>query len=305
MPEVTEQPAKPVRSLTKFYVAVGVVIALGLFGFWFWRTWTVWWFDADEAQRRQAEAAARLGVPVEKSVDLGDGVYLDLVLIPAGRFQMGSPEGAPDKSGMIDDEKLHWASISHPFYIGKHEVTQEVWEKVMGTNPSTFKGARNPVGGVSWNDCQALLGRLNGLGKERGRFRLPTEAEWEWACRAGSRTRFCFGDADELLPDYAWFGANSCGTPHPVGSRKPNAWGVHDMHGNLMEWCGDWYQEDCSLGSPKRDPSGPASGSRRVLRGYTWEGIPGSCRSSRRDRTTPETKSDSSGVRVVLSLTGG
>jgi len=194
MPEAPDQPAKHGRSLVGFYVAVLVVIALGLFGGWFWKTWTVWWFDADEARRLQAEAAAKVGMPVEKSVDLGDGVVMELVLIPAGRFKMGSSTG---------DELLHWVRITKPFYVGKHEVTQEVWEKVMGANPSNFKGAKNPVEQVSWDDSQEFLKKLNGLGKEQGQFRLPTEAEWEWACRAGARTRFCFGDADKALADYA------------------------------------------------------------------------------------------------------
>ena len=282
MSELTGQPvAKPGRSLIGFYVALGVVVALALFGGWFWRTWTVWWFDADEAKRRQAEAAARLGVPVEKSVDLGGGIKLELVLVPAGRFKMGSPT---DEKGRDDNETLHWVAITRPFYIGKYKMTQEQWEKVMGANPSNFKGAKNPVENVSWDGCQGFLKKLNGMGVEEGQFRLPTEAQWEWACRAGTRTRFCSGDADESLPDYAWFDANSGNTTHPVGEKKPNAWGLFDMHGNTWEWCGDWYGESGGGWVPQHDPAGPATGSDRVLRGGSWNHSPGRCRSAFRHR---------------------
>jgi len=294
-------PAQPGRSLTGFYVAVCVVIALGLFGAWFWQAWTVWWFDADEARRRQVEAAARLGVPVEKVVDLGDGVKLELVLVPGGRFRMGSPAKEKDREG---NEAQHWVVITRPFYVGKYEVTQEVWEKVMGANPSMFKAAKNPVEMVTWEDCQEFLKKLNGLGKEQGQFRLPTEAEWEWACRAGTRTRFCFGDADGVLADYAWFDANSGGTTHPVGTKKPNAWGLFDMHGNVWEWCGDWYGEDYYAKSPRYDPTGPATGSERALRGGAWIIFPAYCRSSDRGGSTPANWVHNLGFRVVVVPAG-
>jgi len=297
-PAVNPQPG---RSLTGFYVAVCVVVALGLFGGWFWKTWYVWWFDAEEARRRQVEAATRLGVPVEKAVDLGDGVKLELVLVPAGRFRMGSPA---KEAWRGDDEKQHWVMITRSFYIGKHEVTQEQWQKVMGTNPSSFKGAKNPVEQVSWDDCQEFLKELDGLGKEQGQFRLPTEAEWEWACRAGTRTRFCSGDADEALADYAWFDANAGNSTHPVGTRKPNAWGLCDMHGNVWEWCGDWYGESGGGWAPQQDPAGPASGSLRVLRGGSGGDPPLVCRSAVRIRGTPAGRGDVFGFRVVAVPAG-
>jgi len=265
------EPPKPGRSLTGFYVAVGIVVVLGLFGAWFWRTYTVWWFDADEAKRRQAAAAQQLSLPVEKSVDLGDGVSLDLVLIPAGRFRMGSPPEEKDRS---KDEMQHWVTITRPFYLGKCEVTQEQWQKVAGSNPSWFKSTVNPVERVSWDDCQEFLKKLNYLGKTKGQFRLPTEAEWEWACRAGTRGRFCFGDADETLVDYAWYEANSENTSHSVGAKKPNAWSLFDMHGNVWEWCEDWHEQGYYAQSPKCDPPGPATGSLRVVRGGCWGNRP-------------------------------
>jgi len=323
---------KPTRSLTGFYVALCVVVALGLFGFWFWKTWTVWWFDADEAKRRQAQAAARLGLPVETAVDLGGGVKLELVLVPAGRFRMGSPVEEKDREA---DEKQHWVMISRPFYFGKYEVTQEQWEKVMGANPSVFKAAKSPVENFSWDDFQEFLKKLNALcpcpfspapavgaglkpapttdeAGARPRFRLPTEAEWEWACRAGTRTRFCSGDADESLADCAWLDANSGGTTHPVGEKKPNAWGLFDMHGNVWEWCADWYGEYAGGRMPVQDPDGPATGPSRVLRGGSWCLNPGNCRAAVRRRSSPVIRGGifsplrvgSVGFRVVMVSAG-
>jgi formylglycine-generating enzyme required for sulfatase activity len=314
MPEVIDQlvSAKPARKLAVFYVAVCVVIALGLLGGWFWNTWAVWWFDADEARSRQAAAAARLSLPVHEVVDLGDDVNLELILIPAGQFLMGSPAKEKDREGNVAQ---HRVMITRPFYIGKYEVTQEQWEKVMGMNPSYFKGGKNPVECVNWDDCQRFLKRLNDLGKEKGRFRLPTEAEWEWACRAGTRTRFCFGDEEGPLGDYAWYDANS-GEPtppgdypwysahpgcitHPVGSKEPNAWGLYDCLGNVQEWCEDWYAEDYYAKSPRYDPAGPESGRFRVLRGGSWRYGAECCRSEYRSYSGPDHDGAFIGFRVV------
>jgi formylglycine-generating enzyme required for sulfatase activity len=329
--DAAEQPAVTKgRSLTGFYVAICAVIVLGLFGGWFWKTWTVWWFDADEAKRRQAQAAARLGVSVEMEVDLGAGVKMELVLVPAGRFRMGSPAKEKDRE---DAEKQHWVTISRPFYMGKYEVTQEQWEKVMGERRGGFEtrpyNPKNPVENVSWDDCRAFIEKLNALshpiplpkgegaspnpsptGRGAGvRVRLPTEAEWEWACRAGTRARFCSGDADDALADYAWFDANSGSTTHPVGEKKPNAWGLHDLHGNVWEWCADWYDSSYGLQSTAyslhTDPAGPVTGSFRVLRGGSWYGNPRYCRSANRGRDDPVTRvSCYFGLRVVVVPAG-
>jgi len=246
------------RSLTGFYVVICILLALTLLGTWIWTLIPKWPFDAEEARRRQIEASERLRLPVETAVDLGDGVVIELVLIPAGSFKMGSPV---TEAGRWGDEEgpVHRVRITRPFYMGKHEVTQEVWEKVMGANPSEFKGAKNPVECVSWDDCQDFLKKLNASGKAQGTFRLPTEAEWEYACRAGTKSRFCSGDADAGLADYAWYDGNSGRTTHPVGTRKPNAWGLFDCHGNVWEWCADWYEEDYYRKSPRDDPTGPAA----------------------------------------------
>ena len=169
--------------------------------------------------------------PKELAVDLGGGVKLDLVLIPAGSFTMGD-----------DNETAHKVRITKPFYLGKYEVTQEQWKAVMGSNPSHFNGPKNPVEQVSWDDCQQFLVKLNTKSSGPGsKFVLPTEAQWEYACGAGSTSKFCFGDDEKQLGEYAWYDANSGDKTHPVGEKKPNAFGLHDMHGNVGEWCQDWY----------------------------------------------------------------
>ena len=141
----------------------------------------------------------------------------------------------------------------------------------MGNNPSDFKGPKNPVEQVLWDDCQQFLGKLNAKSAAgAGKFQLPTEAQWEYACRAGSKTRYCFGDDEKQLGEYAWYGKNSDGKTHPVGEKKPNAWGLYDMHGNVWEWCQDWWKDGYYKESPVDDPTGPLKGSYRVLRGGSW-----------------------------------
>ncbi|MFW6106656.1 MAG: SUMF1/EgtB/PvdO family nonheme iron enzyme, partial [bacterium] len=199
-----------------------------------------WPFNVEEARRRQEETAAVLVVPVEKTVKLGGGVTMDLVLIPAGEFMMGSPRAEDER---YDNETQHEVRITKPFYMSKTEVTQEQWERMMGENPADFKGAKNPVDSVSWNDCRDFAKKLSEQ-VDSLTFSLPTEAEWEYACRAGSTTKYCFGDSDRELGNYAWYRPNSDGKTHPVGQKKPNAFGLYDMHGNLWEWCQDRYGAD-------------------------------------------------------------
>jgi formylglycine-generating enzyme required for sulfatase activity len=180
--------------------------------------------------------------------------------VPAGTFLMGSAREQP----------VHLVTLTRPFHLGRVPVTQGQWEAAMGTNPSQFRGPELPVEQVSWDDCQAFIRRLNATSK--GTFRLPTEAEWEYACRAGSTGRFCFGDDEAQLGEYAWTSANSGGQPRPVGTKKPNAWALHDMHGNVWEWCQDWW-DDYAAG-PVTDPQGAPSGfmGARVFRGGCWRG---------------------------------
>ena len=154
-----------------------------------------------------------------------------------------------------------------------YEVTQEQYERVMGKNPSRFKGPQLPVERVSWKAAVSFCTKLSAFPEEQaaGRtYRLPTEAEWEYACRAGSTTDFCFGDAEWGLDDYAWYEDNSDHRTHPVGQKRPNAWGLYDMHGNVWEWCADWHDEAYYEASPVDDPQGPATGVDRVGRGGSW-----------------------------------
>jgi len=237
------------------------------------------------------------------TADLGGGMKMELVYVPAGSFQMGSPDS---EQGRNDSEgPVHTVELDG-FWMAKYEVTQEQYEAVMGKNPSNFKGAKNPVEMVSWNDaadfCRKLadkVGRASSPASAGRTFRLPTEAEWEYACRAGSTTRFCFGDSDNGLDEYAWYTANSGSKAHPVGEKKPNEWGLYDMHGNVWEWCGDWYAE-YGAGSAK-NPQGPSSGEGRVLRGGSWIHNPYSCRSASRVRYgyVPTFTNHTGGFRVV------
>jgi formylglycine-generating enzyme required for sulfatase activity len=182
---------------------------------------------------------------------------MEFVLVPAGTYSMGT-QGAHQGCQV---------TISQPFFLGKYAVTQAQWIAIMGTNPSRFPGADHPVESVSWDDVQCFIRTLNA--REGGsKYRLPTEAEWEYAARAGATTAYCFGSDARLLDAYAWYAANARGTTHPVGQRQPNAWGLHDMHGNVWEWVQDWY--GTYPAAPGRDPQGPATGSHRVRRGGGW-----------------------------------
>ena len=196
-----------------------------------------------------------LGGPVVNTVDIV------LVPIPPGEFAMGSPESEPERYG---NETQHLVKITKPFYLSAHEVTQAQYERVMGNNPSSSKGDTKPVEQVTWNDAVEFCGKLSL--REGVEYRLPTEAEWEYACCAGATTAYSFGDDVSRLGEYAWHRDNSSGTTRPVGEKLPNAWGLFDMHGNVYEWCQDRYGPYERL-QVVSDPIGPASGSRRVLRG--------------------------------------
>ncbi len=225
-------------------------------------------------------------------------IGMNLVLIPAGEFLMGSPES--DSSAWDGEKPQHLVRISRPFYLGVTEVTQAQYEGVMGTNPSRFKGAQLPVEGVSWEDAVAFCRRLSD--KEDRTYRLPTEAEWEYACRAGSTTKWSFGDDESALNEYAWYSANSNRTMHPVGEKNPNAWGLYDMHGNVCEWCSDWCGRYAS--TVMDDPTGPTAGWTRVLRGGSCYYDARSCRSVFRFESPPDVPGDRDdfvGFRVASS----
>ena len=332
-----------------------------------------------------ADYAQRINLPPTKTLDLGGGVKMELVLIPAGKFIMGTPEPAP-----VDEEGFHkkivtgqallaasaaallvmltvvvvravrnkrrpqlslgrlllvtvaaggcvlsglhwWHSVqilekanaeyagakarynaansyekpAHPvtltqsFYMGKFDVTQEQYQQVMGTNPSYFKGKDNPVEQVSWDGAQAFCKKLSEQTKLS--VRLPTEAEWEYSCRAGTKTTYFSGDTDKDLDRVAWYSANSKNTTHPVGQKEANTFGLYDMHGNVWNWCQDWYGEDYYGKSTTENPQGRTHGAWRLLRGGSWGNGPmmDCCRSANRSADNPDARDINVGFRVV------
>ncbi|MDD4497023.1 MAG: formylglycine-generating enzyme family protein [Methanosarcinaceae archaeon] len=219
---------------------------------------------------------------------------MEFVKVPSGEFMMGSNE--------YDWQKpVHKVTIRTSFYLGKYPVTQKQWKAVMGDNPSIFKGDDNPVENVSWDDAQKFIKKLNEMeGKDE--YCLPSEAEWEYACRAGTTTRYYFGDDDSKLKDYAWYGENSGSKTHSVGQKKPNPWGFYDMHGNIWEWCQDRWHDDYD-GAPS-DGSVWESGSSsdRVFRGGCWYYYARNCRSAIRNYDVPGYRVDYLGFRVLRKL---
>ncbi len=258
-------------------------------------------FDAQQARDHQEAWANHLDIPVEKTGAFG----MEFVLIPAGEFMMGSP-GSEDGPRRAAERPQRSVRITRAFYLGKYPVTQAQWAAVMGNTPSYFRGPTRPVESVSWTDCQDFLLRLNATVEDQDvEFRLPTEAEWEYACRAGTTTLYSFGDDLSELGQYAWHGLNSGGRTHPVGLKKPNAWGLYDMHGNVWEWCQDWFGRAYYADAPVENPLGPESGRRRVLRGGSWSygGYPYYYRSAARYFGTPEVRRlNIDGFRVVRTL---
>jgi len=234
---------------------------------------------------------------------IANSIDMRLVQIPAGEFLMGSPDS--DNEASSDEKPQHRVRITQPFYLGAFEVTQSQYQQVLGSNPSYLKdeSGLSPVDSVSWEDAQQFCARLSELPqeKEAGRqYRLPTEAEWEYACRAGSTSRYCFDESRESLGSYAWYNSNSGSKTHPVGQKKPNAWGLYDMHGNVYEWCFDWWNGTYDASSVD-DPRGPTAGSYRVLRGGGWGSDARFCRSASRNRSSPGYRFNYVGFRVALS----
>lgn len=244
---------------------------------------------------------------------LENEIGMKLALIPSGLFHMGSH---PDDPGARANETPRKkVEITRPFYLGVNPVTQAEFERLVGTNPAQFAkaaggGPDHPVERVSWEHAAAFCRRLSALPAERaaGRaYRLPTEAEWEYAARAGSNAAFAFGD--ELLPAQANFGGAygpdglprppARGMTSPVGAYPPNNYGLFDVHGNVWEWCGDWYDEAYYAGGPKWDPEGPETGRFRVARGGCWRSLAGSCRAAYRNALVPVNRDPYTGFRVV------
>ena len=227
-----------------------------------------------------------------------NSIGMEFKLIPAGTFIMGDASGE-------DDETPHEVTLTKPFKMGVHEVTQAQYEQVMGVNPSHFKGANKPVEMVSWEEAVEFCRRLSELPAEKAAgnvYRLPTEAEWECASRAGTNTKYSFGDDASDLEQYAWYYDNSDRKTHSVGGKKPNAWGLCDMHGNVLEWCQDWMGAYPS--GNVTDPTGPVEGSSPVIRGGSWTDPAETCRSAIRFWSVPSDRYRDLGFRVCLSPSG-
>ncbi len=228
------------------------------------------------------------------------------VPVAPGTFLMGSPDY---ETGRSSDEIIREVTLTKGFHMQKTPVTQGQWKAVMGNNPASFSegGDDCPVESISWNECQEFIRRLN-AGKD-SIYRLPTEAEWEYACRAGSFTPFCSGEISELycahdpvLSEAGWYCGNSGRKSRPVAQKSPNALGLYDMHGNVSEWCQDWYGEYGP--DPQTDPSGPKSGPGKVIRGGSWFGNAKNCRSASRFYWPPNSRSEFIGFRLVKETSG-
>ena len=215
-------------------------------------------------------------------------------LIPAGSFEMGSD------SGDADEQPVHTVTISKPFYIGQFEVTQAQWHAVMESDPSQFAGdPSRPVESISWNDARAFIAKLNAM--EPGKtYRLPTEAEWEYAARAGSAAAYAFGDDPAQLDAYAWYTDNADNTTHPVGEKRPNAWGVYAMHGGVWEWVQERYGAYPSEAAT--ESVGPPPGNRRVIRGGSWLASAEDCRAASRSHAHPAFRGAHVGFRLVRTV---
>ncbi len=251
-----------------------------------------------EAKRREEERVAVAELNAKLTAELGAGrvgatagvwlageMLMPFVFCPSGAFIMGSP---------VDGNQVN-VTLSKGFWMGKTEVTQAQWQAVMGNDPSVSKGVNLPVENVSWDDAQEFIKKANngGVMPSGWKFALPTEAQWEYACRAGETGLYSEGTVKEV----AWYDGNSAGKPHNVGTKKANAWGLHDMHGNVLEWCADWYDGKLQSGS---DPSGPSSGVIRVLRGGAWNDGAACCRAAFRYGNYPGFRDFSTGFRPAL-----
>ena len=267
--------------------------------------------EAERLAQEKAESTA--GTGTVKTLILPGGAKMDMIYVAPGSFMMGGPES---EKGRYKDETLHRVTLTKGFWLGRYPVTQLQWKSVMGTNPSYFQPSflskifltdtgvyeRRPVENVSWNDCQEFIRKVNMLARSRfgGEARLPTEAEWEYACRAGSVGAFAgTGDLDSM----GWYGfcgmGNSSPKTHPVGQKSPNAWGFYDMHGNVWEWCNDRY--GAYSGYSVTDPAGAVSGDLRVLRGGSWFNRARYCRSASRGGNSPSYRCRSIGFRLACS----
>ena len=237
-----------------------------------------------------------------KQIILADNVTMEFVSIAAGTFAMGSAPTEQDRQG--DEGPVFEATISRPFYLGQYEVTQGQWVAIMGTNPSVFKDKENwadyPVDRESWEDCIRFIEKLNALGV--GRFRLPTEAEWEYACKLGEKKRYYWGDDPSYseINAHAWIYPRAEGRSQPVGQKKGSAWGLYDMCGNVWEWCQDWKGKYPA--QPQVDYQGPAKGEDRIFRGGSWFNLDKTARCANRNAHIPDEPYTNIGLRLVMEI---
>ncbi len=245
-------------------------------------------------------APARTGEKVAKVVDgiLTNTLGMQLKYIPAGSFQMGAPDS--EKFGKENEGPLHKVTLTKPFYMGVYEVTQEQYEEVMGENPSKTIGRKKPIERITWGDAQTFCKKLSEIEKQE--YRLPTEAEWEYACRAGTQTMFYWGE--KFDENALWYIKSSGDKLQDIGMLKPNPWGLYDMMGNVAEWCGDWAA-DYPKNGEQTDPTGPVSGSERVLRGGGFWAVPAGSRSAARYFAPPDGRGSGVGFRVVAVPVAG
>ena len=249
--------------------------------------------EADDAKAKLAAeiGVGRLGATID--VLLAENAVMPFAFCPRGTFRMGSPSS---ERGRSSDENQVSVTLSEDFWMAMTEVTQAQWQAVMGTNPSNSKSFNRPVENVSWDDAQEFIKRVNGSGvmPSGWKFALPTEAQWEYACRAGEAGPYAGGTIEQV----AWYSGNSAGQTHDVGTKQANAWGLHDMHGNVWEWCADWKDDTLPGGT---DPTGASSGSVRVDRGGSWGNGADYCRSAFRSGSTPGGRGSYLGFRLALS----
>ena len=230
------------------------------------------------------------------TIPVKDGICIEMVKVEGGTFMMGATSEM--KNPNSNEKPVHQVTLTNDYYMGKYEVTQALWQAVMGSNPSEYKGDNLPVETVSWNDCQKFISKLNSL---TGRmFRLPTEAEWEYAARGGKESRGYQYSGSSNISDVAWYDENSGSKTHPVGTKQANELGIYDMTGNVWEWCSDWYSSYSS--SSQTNPTGSDSGSARVSRGGGWNCNASYCRLSVRFYYTPDFRLDILGLRLALSV---
>ena len=230
------------------------------------------------------------------TIPVKDGICIEMVKVEGGTFMMGATSEM--KNPNSNEKPVHQVTLTNDYYMGKYEVPQALWQAVMGSNPSEYKGDNLPVETVSWNDCQKFISKLNSL---TGRmFRLPTEAEWEYAARGGKESRGYQYSGSSNISDVAWYDENSGSKTHPVGTKQANELGIYDMTGNVLEWCSDWYSSYSS--SSQTNPTGSDSGSARVSRGGGWFNDASYCRLSVRFYYTPDFRLDILGLRLALSV---